>query len=173
MAMGADLFEYFAYNSNGDFDGIMNQDGTKRIYALVAEGNKALAFHDVINTFTWNGIMTSTGSVNSHNSEAFESVANMVLADATNGVLSSVASTDDAIVGCFAKDGLNGYMAVNFNDPAAVTGNNNVTLSFANCTRARVYTIADGVLSSQLVDLTNGSYTATLVPGGACFVIPA
>ena len=173
MAMGADLFEYFAYNSNSDFDAIMNLDGSKRIYDLVKKGNEALCFADVVNTFSWNGIMTSAGSVNSHNTVGFGYVAGMVLNDSNNGVLSSVSSTDDAIVGCFAKDDLNGYMVVNFNDPVAVTGNNTVTLTFAGCTRARVYTNADGVLTSQLVDLTDGTYTATLVPGSACFVIPA
>ena len=173
MAMGADLFEYFAYNSNNDFDAIMNLDGSKRIYDLVKKGNEALCFADVVNTFSWKGIMTSAGSVNSHNTVGFGYVAGMVLNDSNNGVLSSVSSTDDAIVGCFAKDDLNGYMVVNFNDPVAVTGNNTVTLTFAGCTRARVYTNADGVLTSQLVDLTDGTYTATLVPGSACFVIPA
>ena len=173
MAMGADLFEYFAYNSNGEFNTIMNQDGSKRIYDIVAEGNQALCFADVVNTFSWNGIMTSAGSANSHNSVGFGYVADMVLSDSNNGVLSSVASTDDAIVGCFTKDTLNGYMVVNFNDPAAVTGDNTVTLNFAGCTRARVYANVNGELTSQLVDLTNGVYTAILAPGSACFVIPA
>jgi hypothetical protein len=171
--MGADVFEYFAYNSNEDFSAIMNQDGSKRIYNLVQEGNQALCFADVVNSFAWNGIMTSTGSSNSHNGDAFSSVADLVLNNASNGVLESCSSTDDAIIGCFTKDTLNGYMVVNFNDPVAVTGNNTVTLTFAGCTRARVYTNADGVLTSQLVDLTDGTYTATLVPGSACFVIPA
>ena len=173
MAMGADVFEYFAYNSNGQFSGIMNTDGSKRIYDLVKEGNEALCFHDVVNSFAWNGIMTSTGTVNSHNTEAFSSVSGMVLADDANGVLSSVASTDDAIVGCFTKNDLNGYMVVNFNDPAAVTGNNTVTLNFADCARARVYTCVDGVLTSQLVELTDGACAVTLEPGSGCFVIPA
>ena len=173
MAMGADVFEYFAYNSNGDFNTIMNQDGSKRIYDLVKEGNQALCFADVVNSFTWNGIVTSAGSVNSHNSVGFGYVANMVLTDANNGVLSSYSSTDDAIIGCFTKDALNGYMVVNFNDPAAVTSNNTVNLTFADCTRARVYTCVDGVLTSQLVELTNGACTVTLAPGSGCFVIPA
>ena len=173
MAMGADVFEFFAYNSNGGFNAIMNQDGSKRIYDIVKEGNEALCFADVVNTFTWNGIVTSAGSVNSENDEAFSSVANMVLTNISNGVLDSYSSTDDAVIGCFTKDNLNGYMVVNFNDPKAVTGNNTVSVSFENCTRARVYTEVDGVLTSQIVDLTNGSYTAILAPGAGCFIIPA
>ena len=173
LAMGADLFEYFAYNSNGDFNAIMNQDGSKRIYDLVKEGNQALCFADVVNSFAWNGIVTSAGSSNSHNGDAFESVADRVLTNASNGVLDSYSSTDDAIIGCFTKDALNGYMVANFNDPAAVTGNNTVNLTFAGCTRARVYTCVDGVLTSQLVELTNGACTVTLAPGAGCFVIPA
>lgn len=173
MAMGADVFEYFAYNSTLDFKAIMNQDGSKRIYDIVKEGNEALCFADVVNSFTWNGIVTSAGSVNNENDEAFSSVANMVLTNASNGVLNSYNSTDDAIIGCFTKDSLNGYMVVNFNDPKAVTGNNTVTLSFADCTRARVYTEVNGVLTSEVVELANGSYTVTLAPGAGCFVIPA
>ena len=173
FAMGADVFEYFAYNSNSTFSAIMNQDGSKRIYDLVKEGNNALCFADVVNSFAWNGIVTSAGSSNNHNGDAFNSVADMVLTNDTNGVLDSYSSTDDAIIGCFTKDGLNGYMLVNYNDPAAVTGNNSVTVTFADCTRARVYTQAGGVLTSEVVELTNGSYTATLAPGAGCFIIPA
>ena len=173
FAMGADVFEYFAYNSTADFKAIMNQDGSKRIYDIVKEGNQALCFADVVNSFTWNGIVTSAGTSNNHNTDAFSSVANMVLTNASNGVLDSYSSTDDAVIGCFTKDSLNGYMLVNYNDPAAVTGNNSVTVTFANCTRARVYTQVDGTLSSQIVDLTNGSYTAILAPGAGCFIIPA
>ena len=173
MAMGVDIFEYFAYNSNADFNGIINNDGTKRIYDLVKEGNQALCFQDVVNTFTWNGIMTSAGTSSNDNEDGFGYVSGMVLGDSNNGVLSSVTSIHDAIIGCFTKDSLNGYMVVNFNDPAAVTGNNTVTLTFAGCSRARVYTQTGGVLSSQVVNLTDGVYTATLAPGSACFVIPA
>ena len=173
FAMGADVFEYFAYNSNGDFDAIMNLDGSKRIYDIVKEGNQALCFADVVNSFTWNGIVTSAGSVNSHNTVGFGYVQDMVLTNISNGVLDSYSSTDDAIIGCFTKGALNGYMVVNFNDPAAVTGNNTVTVNFADCTRARVYTQTDGALTSSVVDLTDGSYTVTLVPGSGCFIIPA
>ena len=173
FAMGADVFEYFAYNATADFKAIMNQDGTKRIYDIVKEGNEALCFADVVNSFTWDGIVTSTGTKNSANGNAFDSVASMVLTNASNGVLNSYSSTDDAIIGCFTKDSLNGYMIVNFNDPKAVTGDNTVSVSFENCARARVYTEVDGVLTSQIVDLTNGSYTVTLAPGSGCFVIPA
>lgn len=171
MAMGVDIFEYFAYNSSDDFYGIMDLEGNKRIYDIVMEGNQALCFQDVVNTFTWDGIMTCAGTNN--NQVGFGYVSGMVLSDSNNGVLSSVTSVHDAIIGCFTKDTLNGYMVVNFEDPAAVTGNNTVTLTFDGCSRARVYTQTGGVLSSQVVNLTNGTYTATLAPGSACFVIPA
>ena len=173
MALGADVFEYFAYGSNDLFKGILNQDGTKRLYDIVKEGNQALCFSDVINTFSWNGIVTSAGSSNSANGNAFSSVAAMVLTNISNGVLDSYSSTDDAVIGCFTKGELNGYMVVNFNDPKAVTGTNTVSLTFADCTRARIYTEADGVLTSTLIDLTDGSCSVELAPGSACFVIPA
>ena len=171
LAMGADVFEYFAYNSNADFQGILNTNGSKRIYDLVKEGNEALCFANVVNSFAWNGIVTSAGSANKDND--FSTVSHLVLNNASNGVLDSFSSTDDTVIGCFTKDSLNGYMIVNFNDPAVVKGNNSVSVSFAGCTRARVYTQNDGVLTSQIVDLTNGSYTAVLAPGAGCFIIPA
>ncbi len=173
MAMGADLFEYFAYNSNGEIEGILNLDGSQRIYGLVKEGNEALCFADVVNTFTWNGIVTSAGTVNNHNSVGFGYVENMILTNISNGALESYTSTDDAVIGCFAKGDLSGYMVVNYNDPNAVTGNNTVNLTFADCTRARIYTCVDGQLISEVVELANGSCTVTLAPGSGCFVIPA
>ena len=173
FALGTDVFEYFAYNTAGQFNTIMNADGSKRIYDIVKEGNQALCFADVVGSFTWNGIVTSAGTNNNHNSSAFTKVEDMVLTNVSNGVLNSYTSTDDAIIGCFTKDALNGYMIVNFNDPKAVTGDNTVNVSFENCTRARVYTEVDGVLTSEVVELTNGSYTETLAPGAACFIIPA
>ena len=87
-------------------------------------------------------------------------------------IINNLQKINDTL-GRITKGDLNGYMLVNYNDPAAVTGNNSVTVTFANCTRARVYTQADGVLTSQIVDLTNGSYTAILEPGAGCFIIPA
>ncbi len=173
MAMGADLFEYFAYNSNDEIEGILNLDGSQRIYGLVKEGNEALCFADVVNTFTWNGIVTSAGSANHHNGDAFTYVENMILTNISNGALASYTSTDDAVIGCFTKGELNGYMVVNYNDPAAVTGNNTVNLTFADCARARIYTCVDSQLISEVVELANGSCTVTLAPGSGCFVIPA
>jgi len=174
MACGADLFEYFTYNSGSEFSGIMNADGTKRIYDLVMTANKeALCFSDVITNFTWQGIETSAGTTNHANGDAFSQVSTMLLGDVNNGVLSSISSTDDAVVGCFTKDEQDGYMLVNYNDPVAVTGNNSITVNFAGCTKARVYTGSNGVLQSEIVELTDGAYTFTVAPGSACFVIPA
>ena len=173
MALGADMFEYFTYNSGSNISGIMNADGTKRIYDLVKDANEnALCFADVVNSFQWQGIMTSNGTSKNANKNAFNSVSGMVLTDAENGVLGSVSSAHDAVVGCFTRNNQDGYMVVNYNDPAAVTDNNSVTLTFAGCTKARVYTSSNGVLQSQIVDLVGGSYTCSIAPGNACFVIP-
>ncbi len=173
MALGAKQFEYFTYNSGSGFDGIMNSDGTRRIYDLVRTANKnALCFADVVNNFTWQGIVTSNGTSENANKASFKNISGMVLSDADNGVLSGVTSTHDAVVGCFTKDSRDGYLVVNYNDPVAVTGNNSITVTFDGCTKARVYTSSNGTLKSQIVDLVNGSYTCSVAPGSACFVIP-
>lgn len=174
LAFGADLFEYFAYTSSESMgvNGIMNEDGTERIYQQVMDGNKALSFAEVSNSFDWDGIITVAGTKENYNETAFSMVKDMVLTD--TGALSTASATYDAIIGCFShENGQNGYMVVNYNDPVAVTKSNSITVNFGECTRARVYTLEGGELTSEIVELTNGSYTATVAPGSGFFIIPA
>lgn len=182
MACGIDVFEYFNYNTvyaDGDWEyGIIDADGNQTsLYALTKNANtEALPYADVINTFDWQGARFITGAT-SKNSDALEYVnnyktTNLLLNDTTDGVLSSASSTNDVLIGYYTKTDYEGYMLANYNDPKQVTNNNSVTLTFADCTHARVYSSADGTFSSEIVELTNGSYTFTLKPGDGCFVIP-
>ena len=183
MACGADVFEYFAYNSfdgsEEQFDAILDLNGNQRtLYGAVKEANAdAFAFADVINVFDWMGTQVSSGTSTNKNATGISTVnnsgLNLLLEDSNNGVLSNISSTDDALVGYYDKNGQAGYMIANYNDPKQVTGNNSVTLTFAGCTRARVYTSTNGRLTSQVVELNNGSYTCNVAPGDGLFIIPA
>ena len=183
MACGADMFEFFTYNSledtanNTTYNGIIDLSGNKtELYDGVKTANtNAFAFSNVVNAFDWQGVQVSSGST-SKNATGITTAKNsglsLLLDDSSNGVLSSVTSDDDALVGYYAKGSQAGYMVANYNDPKQVTTNNTVTLTFAGCTKARVYTSKAGELTSEVVELSNGSYTCEVEPGEGFFVIP-
>lgn len=176
MAMGVKQYEYFTYRSSSGFTGMIDVDGNKTsIYNDALTANKALKLSDVINNLNWNGTVLSSGSVNNANSKAFSSVSSIALTAGTNtGVLKGVSSTDDAMVGYYtAENGNDAYMVANYNDPHDVTGNNTVTLTFDGCTAVRVFTVQDGSLTSEIVKLSNGAYTAKIAPGSGFLIIPA
>ncbi len=176
MAMGVKQYEYFTYRSSSGFTGMIDTDGNKTsIYDDALIANDALKLSDVINNLTWKGTVLSGGSVNNANADAFSSVSSIALKAGTNtGVLTNVSSTDDAMVGYYkAQNGNDAYMVANYNDPHDVTGNNTVTLTFSNCTAVRVFTVSDGNLTSEIVKLSNGAYTANIAPGSGCLIIPA
>ena len=185
MACGADIYEYFCYdysNAGGtDMAGLYDASGNKReaTYNAVKDANaNALKFADVVNVFDWKGTQISTDTTASKNGEGItlvnnSGIDNLVLNDDSNGCLSTVSSTQDALVGYYALNTVDGYFVSNYNDPTLVTDNNSVTLTFTGCTRARVYTSKDGELTSDIVELTNGVYSKDVAPGDAFFIIPA
>lgn len=167
MAAGAGLFEYFCYRSmeGVGLAGIIDMTGEKRIYDYVMEANeRAMPFEKVVCAFDWLGMTVNYGS-QSGPENPFEIVEDLLLED--TGVLTSVESRYDTIVGCFDQDGQPGYMAVNYTAPD-LDMTNVVTLTFEGCTDALVYT-EEGVEQINLVD---GTIRLTLPCGSAAFVIP-
>lgn len=167
MAAGARLFEYFCYRSleGVGLSGIIDMTGQKRIYDYVLEANeRAMPFERLVCAFDWVGMTVNYGS-ESGPENPFEIVDGMLLED--TGVLKSVESRYDAIVGCFDQNGQSGYMAVNYTAPD-LNMTNVVTLTFEGCTDALVYT-EEGV---EQVNLVDGAVRLTLPCGSAAFVIP-
>ena len=169
MALGARLFEYFCwrtYDSLGMY-GVVDAAGKPRIYDYVKEANETvLPFERVMCSFDWQGLTTCRGD-NAGIEDAFSDVQDMLIAD--TGVLTSVKSRYDAIVGCFTKGEQPGYMVVNYTAPN-YNQTNIVDLIFKDCTQALVYTV-DGV---ETVTLTqNGELRLVLDAGQGAFVIPA
>jgi hypothetical protein len=168
MAGGARLFEYFCYRSMDGIGlfGIIDMEGNPRIYDHVLEANqRALPFQKVVCAFDWYGMMVNHGK-ESGLENIFEVVDKYVI-DETN-VLKKIDSRYDTIVGCFEKDGQDGYMVVNYTAPD-LNLTNMITLTFADCTTALVYT-EEG---TQQVDLVDGVLRVTLDCGQAAFIIPA
>lgn len=176
MAMGAKLFEYFAYNTAPSVGiyGIVN-DGEKRIYDYVKAANDAyLGFYEVLNSFEWQGVTTFSAADenNSENSEAFEAVSDILIRD--TGVLAKEQSSArlDAIAGCFKKGEQDGYMFVNYSVPMKGRSNT-INLCFKGCTEALVYTGSENGMKVEKVKLAGETLRLTLGAGEGAFVIPA
>lgn len=168
MACGAGMFEYFCWRTYSGFGlyGIVDETGGKRIYDYVKEANdQALSFEKVVLAFDWQGLTVKKGK-QSGKDDVFGEVDGMTLED--TGVLTSIESRYDTIVGCFDKDGQDGYMAVNFTDPAKKQ-TNVVTLNFKDCSDVLVYT-EEGTKQMNLTE--DGDLRLVLDAGQAAFVIP-
>lgn len=184
ISMGADMFEYFTYDTYNDLgtgkvevNGIIDVNGKKRIYDLVKTANtEVFPWAKIIKAYDWQGIQLSKGKTHD-NSTDFDSINSafkgdsVLLTDSTNGVLSTVSSNRDAVIGCFKKDGKDGYMIVNYNDPKNKKYNNTVDMTFADCSSVTVYTSDGTNVNEQNVAVTDGKYSVTIAPGKAAFVV--
>ena len=173
LAMGADLFEYFAYCSSDTTNGIVNQgtwDKTSsgdRLYDYVKTANdNALPFAKITMAYDWLGTFVSAGTTSNENSSAFNHINGLVTSD--KGAMTSLSSTYDAIIGRYEGSEGDGYMVVNYTDPTKAH-TNTVNMNFNGYNYAIVYT-AGG--EAQLVALNNGALSLNLAAGEAAFVIP-
>ena len=88
--------------------------------------------------------------------------------------ISSINSTEDAIIGCFSNEkGYDGFLAVNFSDPAKKR-NNEMSIDFAYAKKLVVYSKNNntGLMEKSIVKLENGNYKTTIGYGDAEFIIP-
>lgn len=118
-------------------------------------------------SFDWEGVLKSVGSdaQTTAGRNCFPMVKNWVK---KHDGIKKFSSTEDAIMGVFKdENGYDGFMLVNFADPA-YDRENTVTLQFRGATRAMIYIKGQ----PQMIDLTDGTYTVTLEPGEGQFIIP-
>lgn len=177
MAMGAGMFEYFAYSSDytvvggkgKGYDCITKRDGTKTaLYDYVKTANeRALGFAKFINAYEWQGAIVSAGKTANENATGFNLVKGLTLASGKTGVLTGVTSSHDAGVGYFKNGNKSGYMVTNFTDPKN-NKTNAVELTFSGCTKAAIY--MDGQMSTVAVN--GGKISLNLSAGNAAFVMP-
>lgn len=168
MAAGAHLFEYFCWRSYDSFGmyGMVDETGEKRVYDYVKEANeRALPFEKVVLSFDWKGLTAKKGDM-SGKDDTFGDVKDLLIQD--TGSLSSISSRYDTIVGCFEKDGQDGFMVVNYTEPI-LDMTNAVTLTFKNCSQVLVYT-EEGTEVKNLTE--EGQLRLTLDAGQGAFVIP-
>ncbi len=178
MAMGASMFEYFAYSSdytetNGvgkGYDCITTIDGTKTdVYNYVKAANeKAFGFSKVINAYEWQGATYSAGTVENENATGFAMVDGLKISDSDMGALKSYSSDYDAVIGCFKQGERDGYMITNYTDPENGK-TTKVNLTFTGYKQANVYINGKFVTINLAAD---GSCSIDLLSGNAAFIIP-
>lgn len=171
MALGARLFEYFCYRSLSGMGlyGLIDESGQPTAeYEIVKTANEqAFPFSKVVCNFDWYNLIASSAEniTNVENSASFNGVEK--LSEEETGVLTSVSSKYDAIVGCFKKGETDGYMAVNYSTPKKGL-TNTIKMNFEGCTQAIVWTES----GSKVVKLLNGECRLNLSAGGAAFIVP-
>jgi hypothetical protein len=172
MAFGAKRLSFYGYRTWAASDrteihlvdgGVPNAKWymTKDVIAMIKK------LDGVLYNFEWDGIYTNlgTGSFFDTN-EAFEAIKSDDL-DTLRGV-KSFQSKYDTIAGQFKdKDGNDGFMLVNYEEPS-IKRDNKVTMTFEN---------ADGVLyyrngEPMVEGLANKTFTIDLKPGEGVFIIP-
>lgn len=171
-AVGIQAFEYFCYRSLGGLGmyGIIDDEGEKRIYDHVMEANRrALWMQDVLLDFSWQGAFTSSAfEENMRQNEAcFETAVPYVIKEEDRGVLKSVNSRLDTVIGCYKKGQQDGYMVTNYTHPL-LEQTDVVTMDFTDCTKAIVYQSG----KPNVVNLVDGKLRLKLAQGDGAFVIP-
>ncbi len=171
MACGARLFEYFCYRTfaAGQMYGILDESGkpSEEYYIVQEANNRAFEFQKVVCGFDWYNLVPSPASniTQVENSATYNGIKDLVEEDA--GVLTSVTSQYDAIVGCFKQGKTDGYMIVNYSAPVN-NRTNTIRLKFDGCSKAIVWTTS----GAKTVKLLNGEARLTVKAGDAAFVVP-
>ena len=183
LAYGAKGIEEFVYTTVGpgaEFDGddhgaiwwkdIDNPQSYYRTdvwYSAQAVHQELFKFDHVLLSFEWKGVLCHNVTNDASVTPVFENAVGKL---ESHKRIEKIDSTHDLLVGCFEdQNQYDGFMVVNFTETAHNSRlPNQVSLTFDYATKALVYVKGE----EQLVDLTNHTYTCTLLPGEGFFIIP-
>ena len=163
MALGARLFEYFAYRSyRHEFVGILAPDGSDRIYDMVkTASDRAAFFEPMLSQYESVGAYMVPGSLCSHNTAAMVMVKNLFCKPYEIGVQGEY----DTLVGCFARGTEKAYMLVNYTDPIR----NCISTVTIRGDIAELKLYKDG--KESILKANDGGVTITIEPGNCAFVV--
>lgn len=163
MALGARLFEYFAYRSyRQDFVGILAPDGSDRIYDIVKTAtDRSTFFEPVLSQYESIGAYVVPGNLYSYNTAAIIQARDLFC----KPYEISVEGEYDTLVGCFARGTERAYMLVNYTDPVR-NRTSTVTLR-GNITELKLY--KDG--KESVLKASDGIVAVTIEPGNCAFVV--
>lgn len=175
LAYGGDGIQWFCYACPPENDGATffgnnalvdrNYDKTAT-YDYVQSTNRDIqALMPYYKNFEWKGVMLSNVYDDTGNFSYLESSENVLTGNKT---LKKFESTEDAFTGVFEdKDGRQGFLVVNFTDPAK-KAQNTVTMTLDGATHAIV--VKNG--ESTVEKVQGGKLTLNMKEGEGYFVIP-
>lgn len=127
-------------------------------------------FDHVLLSFQWQGVLCKTGDKEPDTVNVAPVFENAVGVLDGHDAINTVENQRDLLIGCFADDnGYDGFLVVNFSETAHNSHlQNEIRVQFNGATRALTYVKGE----EELVELDNGTYSITLMPGEAVFIIP-
>lgn len=164
MALGARLFEYFAYRSyQQEFLGILAPDGSDRIYDIVKTASDRAAYLEpIVSQYDSIGGYVVPGYQQSDNTAAIIMARDLFC----RPYEISVEGQYDTLVGCLTRENEKAYMLVNYTDPTCGC-TSRITLHGNGIKQLRLY--KDG--TQTLLRAENGKFTVTLEPGNCGLVV--
>lgn len=163
MALGARLFEYFAYRSyRNEVLGILAPDESDRLYGIVkTASDRVVFFEPVLSQYESVGAYVVPGNLYSYNTAAIIMARDLFC----KPYEICVQGEYDTLVGCFTRGREKAYMIVNYTDPAR---NRTSTVTLHDCP-AELKLYKDG--KESILKASGGSVTVTLEPGNCAFVV--
>lgn len=177
-------FQYYTYLAYG-YSGLLHfcywtpggAEFPDRVYAMIdREGEKTptfdavknvnaeiLNFDHVLLSYEWTGTMPVLGA-NELLCRPFQRLSSPLTEHES---IEWATASENAIIGTFTDGDYNGFMAVNFTDPA-LEKTNHIEIKFNDAKKALVY--KDG--QPQTVRLKGGVYSDDFAPGEGQFIIP-
>ena len=172
MAFGIDWFGFYCYEmprDNADHTPMynycmLNADGTpsQLYYAVQNQIARVSAFSDAYLSYDWQK------SVAVHKGGESENQAILMLTgdDFSNTAIKQIASTEDAVVGCFDSDNGEAFMVVNYGDPRQKK-TSNIEIEFSKGRYVAIY--GEGA-EPRIVKLENGKLNLEILTGEGLFV---
>ncbi len=171
LAFGAKQLEYFAYESNNVYHGMVNENTATGgevadgVYDYVKTVNTNVnKWGHIITAFDWQGIYAHEQESNGELSKQEDFTSSLTLAQ-LNGI-SAITTTKDTLVSEFKdEEGRYGYMVTNFTDPID-NQSDSVTVTLKDAEEALVY--QNGKVATKIAS----GATITLNAGEGAFIIP-
>ena len=140
---------------------------TEMWYAGQAVHQELYKFDHVLLSFDWQGVICHNETNDPNVIPVFRNAVGRL---SEHKRLEKIDSAGDLLIGCFKDENdYDGFMVVNFTETANNSKiPNNISITFDYATKALVYIKGE----EQLVELTDHTFTHTLLPGEAFFIIP-
>ena len=166
MLFGSVGINTFKYYSSGSIDALISKDGrrTSLYYGMQQIIKEVRAFENMYMNSEWQGVLLEIND-EFYGNEVFDGVTNPL---ESHERIKSFEGTSDFAIGAFKdKDGRDGFLVFNANNPADDT-QNTVTIKFNNAKYAYLYKKGRKVK----VKLNRGTFETTMGSCDAYYVVP-